>query len=94
MGKKPIPKETLAKLKDKARSHLAASGIKKQVREQQLLKQSDIDKIGQLKKGGKRHTEIADELGISISVVKDVLKKHFPLQSGVTRFSFKKKDGK
>jgi hypothetical protein len=91
MEKKPISKETLAKLKLKARSNLAASGMKDQVQDQQLLEKEDIDKIGKLKKEGKRHLEIANEMGVSITVVKDVVKKHFPLQSGVTRFSFKQK---
>jgi len=91
MEKKPLSKEILAKLKSKARANLAASGMKEQVQDQQLLEKADIDKIGQLKKEGKRHLEIADEMGVSVTVVKDVIQKHFPLQAGVTRFSFKKK---
>jgi hypothetical protein len=91
MEKKPISQETLAKLKLKARSNLATSGMKDQVQDQQLIEKEDIDKIGKLKKEGKRHLEIAGEMGVSISVIKDVIKKHFPLQSGVTRFPFKKK---
>ncbi|MBT3469699.1 MAG: hypothetical protein HOD72_03125 [Opitutae bacterium] len=92
MEKKPISKETLANLKLKARSNLAASGMKDQIQDQQLIEKEDIDKIGKLKQEGKRHLEIAEEMGVSISVVKDIIKKHFPLQSGVTRFSFKKKE--
>ena len=91
MEKKPISKETLAKLKLKARANLAATGMKNEVQDQQLLEKEDIDKIGKLKKEGKRHLEIADEMGVSVTVVKDVIQKHFPLQAGITRFSFKKK---
>ena len=92
MDKKPISKETLEAIKAKARVNLStAASFKEQVQDKQLLEKDDIDKIGKLKKSGKRHSEIAEELGISITVVKEVLKTHFPLQQGVTRFPFKKK---
>jgi hypothetical protein len=52
MEKKPITQETLAKLKLKARSNLATSGMKDQVQDQQLIEKEDIDKIGKLKKEG------------------------------------------
>ncbi len=91
MEKKPISSDTLEALKEKARANLAASGLKDQVQDEQLLEEDDIQKIGQLKQEGRRHNEIAEALGISVQVVKSVLKKHFPLQAGVTRFPFKKK---
>ena len=91
MDKAPISKQTLEKLKEKARANLQASSLKDQVQDEHLLEESDIQKIGQLKQEGLRHTEIADAVGVSVAVVKSTLKKNFPLQSGVTRFPFKKK---
>ena len=91
MDKKPISQETLEKLKQKARASLSSSSLKDQVQDEQLLEDADIQKIGQLKQQGRRHSEISEELGVSVAVVKGVLKKNFPLQSGVTRFPFKKK---
>ncbi len=58
---------------------------------EETTREGKITDIGQLKKEGKRHSEIADQMGISVTVVKEILKVHFPLQQGVTRFPFKKK---
>ncbi len=92
MDKKPISKETLEEIKARARLNLSnSSSLKDQVEDNQLLEKEDIEKIGQLKKAGKRHSEISEEMGVSMVVVKEILKTHFPLQQGVTRFPFKKK---
>ena len=91
MDKKPISQETLEKLKQKARASLSSSSLKDQVQDEQLLEDSDIQKIGQLKQQGRRHSEISEEPRFSCRGQRSA-KEELPTSVWCNKVSFQKEE--